>query len=89
MWPYVFVTTLLNSLYQVQDFWGPSGRIHYELSNDGGVHWYQVQPGESHHFPTPGTALRWRATLVSTDLATPPVLETIRIDYAAVSQTGQ
>jgi hypothetical protein len=78
-----------TALLQVQDFWGTSGRIHYELSNDGGAHWHQVQPGESYHFPHPGTELRWRATLVSTDLATTPVLETIRIDYAAAAQTSQ
>ena len=33
-----------------------------------------------HHFPQPGTDLRWRATLGSTTPLTTPVLETIRID---------
>jgi hypothetical protein len=78
-----------SALLQARDFWGTSGRIYYELSNDGGAHWHQVEPGERYHFPHPGTDLRWRATLVSTDLATTAVLETIRIDYAAAQQTGQ
>jgi len=78
-----------TALLQAQDFWGASGRIHYELSNDGGAHWHQVQPGERYHFPNPGTELRWRATLVSTDLTTTPVLESITIDYATSEQTGQ
>ena len=77
------------AVLQVQDFWGPSGRISYELSNDGGTHWHPVEPGERYHFPQPGTDLRWRATLVSTDLLTTPVLETIRIDYTTSEQTGQ
>jgi hypothetical protein len=77
------------AVLQVQDFWGPAGRISYELSNDGGAHWYQVEPGERYHFPQPGTDLRWRATLASTDLLTTPVLETIRIDYTTSAQTDQ
>ena len=40
-------------------------------------------------FSYPGTALHWRATLVSTDLVTTPVLEIIRIDYATSEQTSQ
>jgi hypothetical protein len=64
-------------------------RIAYALSNDGGAHWYPVEPGERYHFPQPGTDLRWRATLMSTDLLTTPVLETIRIDYTTSEQTGQ
>jgi hypothetical protein len=77
------------AVLQVQDFWGPTGRIAYELSNDGGMHWYPVEPGERYHFPQPGTDLRWRATLASTDLLTTPVLETIRIDYATSEQISQ
>ena len=77
------------AVLQVQDFWGPAGRISYELSNDGGTHWHPVEPGERYHFPQPGTDLRWRATLVSTDLLTTPVLETIRIDYTTSEQTSQ
>jgi len=77
------------AILQVQDFWGPSGRISYELSNDGGAHWHPVEPGERYHFPQPGTDLRWRATLVSTDPLTTPVLETIRIDYTTSEQTSR
>jgi hypothetical protein len=77
------------AVLQVQDFWGPAGRISYEISNDGGTHWHPVEPGERYHFPQPGTDLRWRATLVSTDLLTTPALETIRIDYTTSAQTGQ
>jgi hypothetical protein len=77
------------AVLQVQDFWGTSGRISYELSNDGGTQWHPVEPGERYHFPQPGTDLRWRATLVSTDLLSTPVLETIRIDYATSEQTSR
>jgi hypothetical protein len=77
------------AVLQVQDFWGPSGRIAYELSNDGGAHWHLVEPGERYYFPQPGTDLRWRATLVSTDLLSTPMLETIRIDYTTAAQTSQ
>jgi hypothetical protein len=77
------------AVLQVQDFWGASGRISYELSNDGGVHWHQVEPGDRYHFPQPGTDLRWRATLVSTDPLTTPVLETLRLDYATSEQTSR
>ena len=78
-----------TAVLQVQDFWGPAGRIAYELSNDGGAHWHQVEPGERYHFPQPGADLRWRATLVSTDPLTTPVLETVRLDYTTSEQTGQ
>jgi hypothetical protein len=77
------------AVLQVQDFWGSSGRISYELSNDGGTHWHLVEPGERYHFPQPGTDLRWRATLASTDLLSTPMLETIRIDYTTSAQTVQ
>lgn len=69
------------ALLQVQDFWGAAGSIRYELSNDGGAHWHQVQPGERYRFASPGTELRWRATLASTDLTTTPLLETLKLDY--------
>jgi hypothetical protein len=77
------------AVLQVQDFWGPAGRISYELRNDGGTHWYPVEPGEGYHFPQPGTDLRWRATLASTDLLSTPMLEAIRIDYTTSAQTVQ
>jgi hypothetical protein len=78
-----------TAVLQVQDFWGPAGRIAYELSNDGGAHWHLVEPGERYYFPQPGTDLRWRATLLSTDLLTTPVLEAIRLDYTTSAQPGQ
>jgi hypothetical protein len=78
-----------TAVLQVQDFWGPAGRISYALSNDGGAHWHPVEPGERYHFPQPGTDLRWRATLVSTDLLTTPVLEAIRLDYTTSAQASQ
>ena len=77
-----------TALLQVEDFWGAAGSIRYELSNDGGVHWHQVQPGERYRFASPGTELRWRATLMSTDLATTPVLETLKIDYTTSEQAS-
>jgi hypothetical protein len=72
---------ILSALLQVQDFWGVSGRIRYELSNDGGAHWHHVQPGKRWHFATPGTDLRWRAILTSTNLTATPTIEMVRIDY--------
>ena len=80
-------TPILSALLHVEDFWGTTGHIRYELSNDGGTHWQQVQPGEAWHFATPGTDLRWRATLLSTDLSTTPTLEAVRIEYTTGSQT--
>ena len=58
-----------------------AGHIRYELSNDGGGQWQQVQPGEKWRFATSGTELRWRATLFSSNLATTPTLEAVRIEY--------
>lgn len=74
---------------QVDDFWGVSGHIHYELSNDGGVHWDAVQPGVWHLFAESGADLRWRATLLSADLMTTPLIETVWIDYTTDPQGGQ
>lgn len=76
---------VLSALIHVEDFWGSTGRIEYELSNDGGVHWQPVQPGEWVQFIQPGTDLRWRATLFSTDLATTPLLEMVRIQYTTAA----
>ncbi|MGQ4809675.1 hypothetical protein NKDENANG_03098 [Candidatus Entotheonellaceae bacterium PAL068K] len=70
-----------SAVLRVQDFWGTSGHIRYELSNDGGAHWSPVQPGEPWHFTTPGTELRWRAILTTTDLTATPLIETMRIHY--------
>jgi hypothetical protein len=80
-------TPVLSASLHVEDFWGSSGHISYELSNDGGLQWQQVQPGEAWHFATPGTELRWRATLLSTDLATTPTLEAVRLEYTTPGQT--
>jgi hypothetical protein len=80
-------TPVLAAVLQVEDFWGSTGHIRYELSNDGGAHWQQVQPGEAWHFATPGTDLRWRATLLSTDLATTPTLEAVQMEYMTGGQT--
>jgi len=76
---------VLSALLQVEDFWGPAGRIDYALSNDGGAHWQPVQPGEWVQFAQPGTDLRWRATLLSTDLATTPLLEMVRLQYTTAA----
>jgi hypothetical protein len=81
-------TPILSALLRVEDFWGATGHIRYELSNDGGAHWQQVQPGEVWHFAAPGTELRWRATLYSTDLASTPLLETVRLEYTTPPQTS-
>jgi hypothetical protein len=78
---------VLSAVLQVEDFWGSTGHIRYELSNDGGAHWHEVQAGEAWHFAAPGTDLRWRATLLSTDLATTPTLEAVRIEYTTGGQT--
>jgi hypothetical protein len=75
-----------TAVLQVRDVWGPAGRIAYEISNDGGTHWHPVEPGERYQFYQPGTDLRWRATLVSTDLFTTPGIEAIRIDYTTSEQ---
>jgi hypothetical protein len=80
-------TPVLAAVLQVEDFWGSTGHVRYELSNDGGVHWQQVQPGEAWHFATPGTDLRWRATLLSTDLATTPTLGAVQMEYMTGGRT--
>jgi hypothetical protein len=80
-------TPVLAAVLQVEDFWGSTGHVRYELSNDGGAHWQQVQPGNAWHFATPGTDLRWRATLLSTDLAITPTLEAVQIEYMTGGRT--
>lgn len=79
---------ILSAVLHVEDFWGVTGHIRYELSNDGGGHWQQVQAGDRWHFATSGTELRWRATLISTDLATTPLLEAVRIEYTTAAPTS-
>ena len=74
---------------RVQDFWSASGHIHYALSNDGGAHWYPVQPGTWYHFATAGTELRWRAVLESTEVLASPHIDTLRIDYPAPHKTPE
>jgi hypothetical protein len=71
----------------VHDFWGPSGQIRYALSNDSGSQWHAVEPGVWFHFPTPGTELRWRATLETTDSVHTPHLEHLRIDVLETTPT--
>ena len=72
-----------NARLQVQDFWGSAGRIDYALSNDGGAHWHPAQPGVWLRFPTPGTDLRWRATLETADVVQTPLIESIRIEVSS------
>jgi hypothetical protein len=71
---------------QVQDFWGSAGRIDYALSTDGGAHWHPAQPGVWLRFPTPGTEMRWRATLETADVVQTPVLESIRIEVSGAME---
>jgi hypothetical protein len=78
---------VLSARLRSEDFWGAAGHIRYELSNDGGTHWQQVQPGEVWHFATSGTDLRWRATLLSAELATTPLLEALTVEYTTPPQT--
>jgi hypothetical protein len=73
----------------VRDYWGVSGKIRYQLSNDGGIQWHPVQPGTWHRFPEPGTELRWRALLEATNPLHTPVIEMLRIDYPAPEQVPQ
>ncbi|MDH3600106.1 MAG: hypothetical protein OEU26_10760, partial [Candidatus Tectomicrobia bacterium] len=72
-----------NARLQVQDFRGSAGRIDYALSNDGGAHWHPAQPGVWLRFPTPGTDMRWRATLETADVVQTPVIESIRIEVSS------
>ncbi len=75
-------TGVASARLAVRDYWGVSGRIQYALSNNGGGQWHDVEPGVWFHFPQPGRALRWRATLRTTDVVHTPVLEQIRIEVS-------
>ena len=57
----------------------PNTAVDYWLSNDGGARWYQVRPGVTHHFPSLGTDLRWRAELGSLSPVSTPSLDQIQI----------
>jgi len=56
------------------------GAVLYELSNDGGQTWTQVQPGARHVFAQVGSDLRWQATLNGAGRTTPVILE-LSINY--------
>jgi N-acetylneuraminic acid mutarotase len=60
------------------------GSVHYELSNDGGVTWFQVQPGARHIFAEADSDLRWQATLSSAGPTTPIIYE-LSIDFDGIA----
>ncbi len=59
------------------------GSVRYELSNDGGQTWAQVQPGARHIFVSAGSDLRWQATLSGAGRTTPIVYE-LSINYNGI-----
>ncbi|WP_369127496.1 LVIVD repeat-containing protein, partial [Candidatus Entotheonella palauensis] len=79
-------TDIVSARLQVRDYWGPSGRIQYALSNNGGEQWHDVEPGTWLPFPQPGRDLHWRATLETTDIVHSPVLDRITIEVAPNSR---
>lgn len=56
--------------------------IKYYLSADGGMHWELITPNLSHNFTNPGSVLRWRTLLSTTDKYLTPVIFNISILYS-------
>ncbi len=59
------------------------GSVQYELSNDGGQTWAQVQPGMRYIFAEAGSDLRWQATLSGARRTTPIIYE-LSINYNGI-----
>jgi hypothetical protein len=57
----------------------PNTGVTYWLSNNGGTHWFIVQPGVMFVFPTAGADLRWRAELTSLSPVRTPRIDQIDI----------
>jgi hypothetical protein len=62
-----------------------STAITHELTANAGTNWYQVTPGVKFTFPVGGTDLRWRANLSTTDPSSTPEIDSLAIDYEAVT----
>jgi hypothetical protein len=66
--------------------------VSYDLSCNGGTNWYQVTPGVKYTFPTstPGSDLRWRAVLNTSNGSATPTVDTIAVtyEYGASGGTG-
>lgn len=92
--PGIVVSTVVSSpdvpvvqaRIRVADFWGTTGTIRYELTNTNGAEWHPVQPGVWWHFPRPGSALRWRAVLGSTNVLQTPLIAQVTIDLRSNPQ---
>lgn len=62
-----------RTLLLTADVHKPKGTaLVWELTNNGGVNWYSVTPGQEFVFPQPGTDLRWRANLLTTSAEASP-----------------
>ena len=55
--------------------------ITYEMSANGGTNWQTVTPGTEITFSNPGSDLKWKATLNTTDPGVSPLIDEITIDY--------
>lgn len=61
-----------GSLYTLNDL------VSYEVSNNSGITWYSIEPGERVLFPTPDYKLKVRITLRS---GSSPVIDLIKLSY--------
>jgi hypothetical protein len=73
----------LTCVQNLSDF----GYVAYQLSNDGGLTWHDVMPGEQVTFTTNGNDLRWRAFLATENTAYTPVVDEITIVYTIQDTT--
>ncbi len=73
----------------IQDQIPASTSITYELSNDGGRNWFEVNAGNGWtiNFPTYGADLRWRAILHTDDETVTPTIDSVDIDFSYVART--
>jgi hypothetical protein len=66
------------------------GSVDFYLTNDGGAHWAEVQPGVTHVFTTTGSDLRWRVEMTSDPRGRDrsPIIDTLRIEYTTATADG-
>lgn len=82
--PGIITEATLNSAEQLN-----GQTIAYALSADGGNTFEPVQPGITHTFVSPGSDLRWQATLNTTDPSVSPELDSVSLEYVRLVYRSQ
>ena len=72
---------IIKARIEIEPYYQQHGSISFQLSNDGGRTWEDVQPSQDHIFNSTGKNLRWRAFLSTNDPDFTPYIDRLKILY--------